>query len=285
MAKVAEYKKKWVAELASLMAQSKVIGVVNMENLPAKQLTVMRAKLRDKVHIRMAKRRLINIAIEQAKSERKGLEKLKPCLSGMPALIFTKENPFRLAKVLKDNKSKAPAKAGQSAPANIVIPAGPTQFAPGPIISDLSSIGLKTGVEGGKVSVREEKTVIKEGEKFTQKLADVLGKLGITPMEIGLDLTAVYEDGVIYGKDVLSVDQAQLIGDLKRAAAEALAVSVEVEYATRENIRQLIARTFNTAKQVALSNQVITDVVTEHLIKQAQLAAKNVAKQAGLPEE
>ncbi len=285
MAKVAEQKKKWVAELASLMVNNKVVGVVNMENLPAKQLTIMRAKLRDRVQIKMAKRRFINIAIDQAKSQKKDLEKLKPLLKGMPALIFTKENPFGLAKTLKQNKSKAAAKAGQTAPANIVIPAGPTQFAPGPIISDLSSIGLKTGVEGGKVSVREEKTVIKEGEKFTQKLADVLGKLGMTPMEIGLALTAVYEDGIIYGKDILAIDQTQLLNDLKRAAQEALAVSIEAEYATKDNITQLIARSFNEAKHVAIAHQVITDVVTEHMIKQATREAKNIAKHAQLPEE
>lgn len=285
MAKVAEYKKRNVEELSALMLSNKVVGIVNMENLPAKQLQSMRAKLRDKVLIRMAKRRLILLAVEKANESRENLGSLKSYLRGMPALIFTEENPFRLAKALKENKSKAAAKAGQISPRDIVIPSGPTQFAPGPIISELSAIGLKTGVEAGKVSVREEKTVIMEGEKFSQKLADVLAKLGIQPMEIGLDLAAVYEDGIVYGKDVLSIDQTQLVNDLRSAAFSALALSAEIEYLTKDNIKSMVARSYNQAKHLALSNNIMTDIFAEKMVKESSLQAKALKERLSLPEE
>src|SRR3989338_7572021 len=125
-AHVAEYKKEIVNELVNLMTEYPIIGVVNMENLPAPQLQKMRAQLRGNFYITMTKRRLMKLAIEQAKSSRKGIEQLENHLGGMPALIFTKENPFKLSKTLQKNKSPAPAKAGQTAPRDIVVNKGAT---------------------------------------------------------------------------------------------------------------------------------------------------------------
>ena len=143
MAHVAEYKKRIVQEIIDLANQYPIIGLVNMENLPAPQLQKMRAQLRDKIKFAMTKKRLIKLALEQAKNSKKGIEKLEDYFTGMPALIFTKENPFRLYNMLKKNNSPAPAKAGQIAPRDIIVPAGPTSFAPGPIIGELGQIGLK----------------------------------------------------------------------------------------------------------------------------------------------
>ena len=103
-AHVAEYKKEIVSDLINLMTNYPIIGVVNMENLPAPQLQKMRAQLRGNFYITMTKRRLMKLAIEQAKSSRKGIEQLENHLGGMPALIFTKENPFKLSKTLQKNK-------------------------------------------------------------------------------------------------------------------------------------------------------------------------------------
>src|SRR3989338_4447040 len=156
MAHVAEYKKKIVADLVRQLVSSPIIGAVDMENLPAPQLQKMRAQLRGKVSFAMTKRRLMKIAIAQAKEKKKGVEEIEKYLKGMPALIFTNENPFKLYRMLEKNKSPAPAKAGQTAPRDIIVPAGPTSFAPGPIIGELGQIGIRTGVEGGKVSVKSD---------------------------------------------------------------------------------------------------------------------------------
>ena len=94
MAHVSESKKKTVDEFSKLISEYPIIASVDLENLPAPQLQNMRETLRDKVVLKMTKRRLLNIAIDKAKGKKPGLEKLKEKLRGMPALLFTKENPF-----------------------------------------------------------------------------------------------------------------------------------------------------------------------------------------------
>ena len=182
MAHVAEYKKRIVENIVKLAKEYPIVGAVNMENLPAPQLQAMKAQLRGKVVLVMTKKRLIKIALEKLKSERKDIEKLEEHLNGMPALIFTGESPFKLSRILQKNKSKAPAKGGQIAPRDIMVNKGSTGFAPGPIIGELGMVGIKTGVEGGKVAVKEDTVVVRQGEQIKPKVAEILTRLGIEPM-------------------------------------------------------------------------------------------------------
>ncbi|MBI2108408.1 50S ribosomal protein L10, partial [Candidatus Woesearchaeota archaeon] len=185
-AHVAEYKKEVVSNLVELARKYPIIGVVNMESMPAPQLQNMRAQLRKNAVLTMTKRRIIKIAFQQAAKEKKGLESLNEHLGGMPALIFTNENPFRLSRTLDKSKSPAPAKAGQIAPNDITIHKGPTPFAPGPFIAELSMTGIKSGIEGGKIAIKEDTVVAKKGDKIKPKVAEILLRLGIQPMEVGL---------------------------------------------------------------------------------------------------
>ncbi len=282
-AKVAEYKVSRVNELLKLMQDYPLVGIVNMENIPAKQLQRMRAQLRGRIELTVAKKALINRAIDAAEPSKKDLKALKEHVIGMPGLIFTKDNPFKLASMLRKSKTSAPAKAGQIAPRDITIPAGPTQFAPGPIISELSSVGLKTGVEAGKVSIRQDHVIVHEGEKFSQKVSEVLAKLGIFPMEIGLDLVAIYENSIIYARDVLSVDEQQYMDNVLLAFQQALALSVSIGYATKDNIKVMIGKAFNDAKYLALSKELVSDVVVQKMMTDAERAAMGIHGQ--LPQE
>ena len=82
-----------VQEFVSLMEEYPIVGVVNMNNLPTKQLQNMRAQLRSTVVLRMTKRRLLKKAIDKVKAKKPGIEQLVPYMEGMPAMIFTKDNP------------------------------------------------------------------------------------------------------------------------------------------------------------------------------------------------
>ena len=173
-AHVSDKKKKLADDYAKLISSTKIIGIIDMTSLPAAQLCKMRQQLRGKVQIVMGKKRLLNLAIEKAATSKPDVIKLKEHLKGMPAVLFTSENPFSLYKTLQKSKSNAPAKAGSISPRDIVIPAGPTSFAPGPIISELSGVGIKCGIEAGKVSVKQDSLVVEEGGVINGKLASIL---------------------------------------------------------------------------------------------------------------
>lgn len=63
-------KPKKVEELKRLIAEHNVIGLLDMHNLPTKQLQKIRESLRGKAVIKMSKKKLIKRAIEESDKKR-----------------------------------------------------------------------------------------------------------------------------------------------------------------------------------------------------------------------
>jgi large subunit ribosomal protein L10 len=279
-AHIPEAKKKVVKEYMRLAKEYPIVGAVNMENLPTKQLQKMRSQLRGKVVMLMSKRRLMKLALEQAAKDKPGIEKLIPHLKGMPALLFTKENPFSLYNTLQKSKSTAAIKAGQKAPKDIIVPAGPTGFAPGPIIGQLGQAGISAGIDAGKVVVKKDSKVAKEGDVIKADLAGILARLNIEPMEIGLNLVATYEDGNIFTKDVLSIDEKEYMDKLCNAHRWAFNLAIEAAIPNKATSGMLVTKAFRDARGLALSQGICADKVMQDLIARAynqMLGVKNAA--------
>ncbi|MEK6960671.1 MAG: 50S ribosomal protein L10 [Nanoarchaeota archaeon] len=281
-AHVAQYKKDQVKQLVQLFKSYPIIGVLNMEGLPASQANVIRQKLRSQVAMTMAKKRIIHLAIEQVKADKPGIEKIEQEFKGMPGLLFTKENPFAIFKLIKKSKSPAAAKAGQKAPKDLMVKAGATPFAPGPVISELAGLGIKSKVDNGKIAIVSDTVVAKEGAVISDKLASMLMRLGITPMEIGLDLVALYEKGFIFNKSVLDIDEDALIADVTNAARWANNLSVETAFVTKDNRELLIQKAFREAKAISLESAFLTEATKNEILACADAQAKSVKSEANL---
>ncbi len=278
--KIADWKKKAVDELVALLEEYPIVGAVNMQYLPAKQLQKMRDTLRETAEIRMAKRRLIKIAIDKVKDKKEGIEKLEEYMVGMPALIFTKKNPFTLYKTTEKSKSTMAAKAGQIVPKDVVVKAGPTGFSPGPIIGELGAFKIKTAIENGKVAVKDDVVVAKEGDEISAKLAGILSRLGIEPMEVGLDIKAMYEDGSILTQDVLAVDEKAYKNSIKQLASEAFNLAVYAAYPTAETTEIIVKKAARDAMGVATQAAVLNKDTASRLIAKAEMQMQSVKDKA-----
>ena len=278
-AHVSEKKKISVKRIEALLKEYPNVGIVNMSTLPCASLQKMRKQLADKLVIFVAKKRLIKLALESVKKERKGIEKLEAHLGGIPGLIFTKESPFRIYKTIQKSKSKALAKAGQLAPFELVIPAGPTQFGPGPVIGELGQLGIKTAIEGGKITIKNDFVAAKKGAVITDKVAGLLAKFNIAPMEIGLNVVAIYENGDVFSSDVLGVDEQQYIDNITRASSWAFNLSVESCYVTKQNADLIIANASRGAKAVAIEFGILEKDVVDAVLSKVNAQAMGLKKE------
>jgi large subunit ribosomal protein L10 len=276
-AHVSDAKRKLVKDLAGLIDKNEIIGIVNMENLPARQLNNMRHQLRGKVLILMTKKRFIRLALEQSKKQ--NIKEMEQYVKGMPALLFTSENPFSMFKLLKKSKSNAPIKAGQKAPRDIVVAAGPTNFAPGPVIGELGSFKIKAGIDAGKVVIKEDAIVAKEGAIVNDKLAALLTRLGIEPMEIGLNLVAVYENGNIIPSKVLDIDEEAYLNDIRTAASESYNLAIYAAITIKDTINPLLSKAHMEAYALAKEANIITSETIKEKLAQAD-AEMNAIKAA-----
>ena len=259
-----------IEELKNLLTNYPVLGVIDMESLPARQLLKIRSQLRGTVLIRMSKQRLVKIAMRSVEDRIPGMRELREQLQGMPALLFARDDPFKLYKKIKKSKIMSGAKPGQKAPYDIVIEAGPTSFSPGPIISELSAFGLKTAIEGGKIVIKTSKTVLKAGDVIDAKGSSMLAKFGIEPIEIGLNVVAMLENGTLFNKNVLSVDEEKYINDLKVLSREAFNLAVKVAYTVPDTIALLISKAYRDASGLAGARDIMTNENIPQILAKAE---------------
>lgn len=268
---VSQKKKQTVKAVTKQLEEYPVVGILNMHKLPGRQLHEIRNKLRGKVVIRMVKKALIVRALKA-----RGLEALEQYIQGEPALFLSREDPFKIARVLAQSTSEAPAKEGDIAPRDIVVKEGPTNLTPGPVIGELQKVKIPAGVEGEKIVVKKDTIVAKEGDVIVKDVADILSKLGVTPMEIGLNLIAVLEGGVVYGKSVLFVPEGYYETALRSAVEEAFNLSIYINYVTKENRTVLLSKAHREAVVLAKKAGIITSHTIGSVLAQAHAEGKAV---------
>jgi large subunit ribosomal protein L10 len=248
---VREEKVKEVEELKKLIDSYSVIAILDVFKLPSRQLQEIQKKVRGKALIRMTKKSLLKLAIKNSTKQK--VQELEKAIPQQPALVFTELEPFKFYSTIDKMKSPAAAKEGDVAQGDILVLAGPTSLLPGPAISELTRAGIPAGVEEGKIAVKKDSVVARKGEKISKQLAAALRKLNIEPMEVGLNIVAIYDNGTIYGKEALSLVNV-FPEKLKEGFNQALNLSVAISYPTKDNIKFLLAKAFNSAK--ALENKI-----------------------------
>lgn len=264
-AHVAPWKKDEVKEITQILVENPVLAVVSIGSIPSPNMQKIRAGLRGKAQVRSGKNNLLQIALDEAEKERPGVKELEKLMAGQTALVGTKLNPFALYKQFTASRTRAAAKAGQAAPFDIEVQKGDTPFKPGPIVGELQKAGIPAAIDSGKVVIKSTKTVVKKGEAISADLAMALDKLGIHPIEIGLDVKGVWENGVIYKADVLAIDETKFRSDLAAAVRSALGVALEIGWATKTTIGPLVGKGVKSALAVAATAKLSKDDVPEHL--------------------
>ncbi|MFX1411860.1 MAG: 50S ribosomal protein L10 [Promethearchaeota archaeon] len=278
---VLQEKVKEVEEIKQLIKSYKVIGVASLQKVRAPQLQEFKKNLSDKALMRVMKNTLVKIAIEDCE-DRPELEKIAEQLQGSNIYIFTNLSPFRLALMLERGKVKTTAKAGDTAAFDVVVPAGNTGQPPGPIISHLNAVGLPTRIESGSVWISKDTLVVKKGEVISERLASVLSKLGIKPVEAGLVMNFAFDDGMILTQGQLKIDIEATKHDVENAYAEAFALSLNVAYPTKENINMLLQIAHRDAYALSIGSAIPVKETIADLIRKAYTEMLVLSKAAKL---
>jgi large subunit ribosomal protein L10 len=263
---VLEEKTGEVEEIKELLKEYKSIGVASLQKVRAAQLQQLKKNL-DKVYVRVLKNTLTKIAIENMGETE--LKKLEQYLEGSNVFLFTNLNPFKLALLLERGKVKTTAKSGDIAAFDVVIPAGNTGQAPGPIISQLNAVDLPTRIESGSVWVSKDTLVVRKGETINERLAAVLSKLGIKAVEAGLSMRAVFDEGLVIVGDQLKLDVKGTRKSLEQSHGEAFALSLSIAYPTSENIIVLLQTAHQKAIALSLNAAVPTKETIVDLLRKA----------------
>ncbi|MEM3824361.1 MAG: 50S ribosomal protein L10, partial [Candidatus Bathyarchaeia archaeon] len=154
---------------------------------------------------------------------------------------------------------------------DIIVPAGNTGQPPGPIISQLNAVGLPTRIEAGSVWVSKDTLVARKGDVIDERLASVLSKLGIKPVEAGLSIRVIYDDGFIITQEQLKIDIKEIQQTIQKAQADAFALSISCAYPTPENTVTLLQLAHQEAYALSINAAIPTKNTIVDLIRKAHM--------------
>ena len=247
---IPQWKQDIVEKLTETINDSEMVGLVNVEGVGAKQLEGIRDSLRESAVIKMARNTLMIRALE--KSNKASIGDLIQYVKGPVSFVFSDQDPFTLSKFLSENKTAAPAKGGQIASKDIIVPAMNTGVAPGPFISELAGLKIPSRVKGGVIHITEDTVAVKAGSVISNAMALMLSRLGIEPMELQLKLIAAYSDGAVLTADSFEVDIESLFNQVIAGHQYAVNLSVNLGIPTEETMPLIIAKANMEARSLAL---------------------------------
>ena len=265
-------------QLQEIPKQYKVLALVKMTKVRASQILPLRKKLKGDVEFVSIKDKIAQKAL--ATVDIPGIKDMIGELTGQCLFMFTNMSPFKLNVLLAKNKIMLAARGGDISSIDIVVPAKNTGIAPGPMLTEFKDAGIPTKIDQGTIWISKETTPVKKGGVINGKLAPLLGKLDIKPVEAGVALYSAIEDGIKYSEEELVIDVEKIRGEFAQAHQQAVSLSIEAAYITPENIGQILSKAAQSARSVSIESGFMTDETKEQILQKADAQAKALAGQA-----
>ena len=264
--------------LQELPKKYKVMALVRMEKVRASQLLPLRKKLQGKVEIASIKDKVAQRAIE--KLDLGGIEKMKEMLTGQCLFMFTDMSPFELNIFLSKNKILLAARGGDIASMDVIVQPKNTGIAPGPMLTEFKDNKIPTKIDQGTIWILKETTPVKKGDVISAKLAALLGKLDVKPIEAGIVLNAALSESVLFSEEQLVVDVEKIKMQLVQANQQAVSLSIEASYITEDNIIQILAKASQAANNLSVEAGYVTEENKEQILQKAESQAQGIANKA-----
>jgi large subunit ribosomal protein L10 len=267
-----ELKKQIVQEITEKLRSAPVVAVIDLHTLPAVLLHTLRKRVRGDGTVIVKKTTLLRRALKAA-----GKDKIIEYMKGEKALLIANENPFALFKKIRSEPLKIYAKPGQTAPDDIIVPAGETMLAPGPVLTELKQAGIDARIQAGKIAIAKDSTVVKKGETIKEVVAKALQKLDIKPFELNVNIPAILEGDIVYTPEVLHIDEKEFVSKIISAFMGAKAITLDIGYVTRDNIGELLAKAYKQARYIGIERNIVVPELMEDLVKKAARQATVVS--------
>ena len=265
-------------QLQEIPKKYKVLALIKMNKVRSTQILPLRKILKDDVEFVSIKDKVAKKALESL--DVPGIKEIAGDLTGQCMFMFTNMSPFKLNVLLAKNKIMMAARGGDIASIDIVVPAKNTGIAPGPMLTEFKEAGIPTKIDQGTIWIAKDSTPVLKGEAINEKLASILGKLDIKPVEAGISLFTALEDGLKYAEQEMIIDIEKIREEFSQAHQEAVSLSIEAAYITPENISQILSKAAQSARSVSIESGYMTDETKEQILQKADSQARALAGQA-----
>lgn len=268
-------KTRMYQQLTALPREYRVMALIKLDKVRGPQVLSLRKTLKDKVLFVNIKDKVAKKAFEDL--DMPGIGSMAKELVGQCMFMFTNMSPFKLNLLLAKNRIMMAARGGDIASIDVIVPAVNTGIAPGPMLTEFKEAGIPTKIDQGTIWIAKETTPVLKGGIVNDKVASILGKLDIKPIEAGISVYAALEDGLNYTEEELVIDLEEYRNMFAAAHTEAVALSIEAAYVTPENTPQILARAHQHAHSLSVESGFVMPETVEPIIQKANAQAQALA--------
>jgi large subunit ribosomal protein LP0 len=282
---VREYSEKKVnyfARMTEMLGKYRRLIFCNVDNVKSQQMHNIRKGLRGKGEVLMGKNTLMRKVIT-ARAEAEGASELdlklfeaivtNKTLVGNLGIIFTNEDFSAITSVIKTNRIQAPARVGAVAPMDVTIPAGNTGLEPG-ATSFFQALQINTKIVKGAVEIVTEKKVLNAGDKVDNSTAVLLQKLNIKPFFYGLDIKFIYDNGAVFGAEILELNDDFFRSNIQAAVTNIAALSLATGIPTEASLPHVVTLAFKNLLSISLGTAFTFDEFNGKSIVEAVKSGK-----------
>lgn len=247
---VKEHKTLMYAKTQQLFSSHDNYMLMSIKRVQSTQLKNVKASLDPNVKLLVAKNKIMKKALEDLDAEKySGL--IEQLHGDVVIAFYDGADPKSILNVSQDNMRKANAVAGDIAPTDVIIPAGPTGLGPEKI-NIFQAAKMSTKINKGKIDLATDHKLLSEGSVVSISDASLLKMLNIRPFEFGLDIVNIYEGSESFAKDVLLIEEDDIANAMSESISLVAALSLGTGIPTPASVPYEIMNAFADVTMVSL---------------------------------
>jgi len=246
-------KTAYFEKLKYLLETYKSIFVVTVDNVASQQMHEIRIALRGQAVVLMGKNTMVRRAVKGFLQDgsMSDIERILPHVKGNVGFVFTNDDLKDIREKILSNRVAAPARAGAVAPGDVYIPAGNTGMEPGKT-SFFQALGVPTKIARGTIEITTDLRIVEAGTKVGASEATLLNMLNISPFTYGMGISQIYDQGQVFGPDVLDIEESQLLKAFSTAVNTIATISLAINFPTLPSVIHSVVNSYKKVLAVAV---------------------------------
>jgi len=135
---------------------------------------------------------------------------------------------------------------------DVFVPGGNTGMEPGKT-SFFQALGIPTKITKGMIEIVNEVHLIKKDAKVGASEAALLNMLNISPFTYGLAIDSIYDNGAVFGPEILDINESDLIQELMNGIQRIAALSLAINHPTVASVPHSLVTGYKNLISISLA--------------------------------
>jgi large subunit ribosomal protein LP0 len=118
--------------------------------------------------------------------------------------------------------------------------------------SFFQALGVPTKIARGTIEITTDLKLVEAGTKVGASEATLLNMLNISPFTYGMGISQIYDQGQVFGPEVLDIEESQLLKAFSTAVTTIATISLAINFPTLPSVIHSVVNSYKNVLAVAV---------------------------------